>query len=54
MEGFRPAKGTLKVNVETLDELYFHYLNKSAFDQVILKVDVETFEPQVLEGAKKF
>tara|TARA_B100000085_G_C18562011_1_gene519961 strand:- start:4376 stop:5281 length:906 start_codon:yes stop_codon:yes gene_type:complete len=53
MEGFRPAKGTLKVNVETLDELYFHYLNNSAFDQVILKVDVETFEPQVLEGAKK-
>ncbi len=53
LEGFRPTKETLKVKVNTLDELYFQYLKESAFDRMILKIDVETFEPQVLEGASR-
>jgi FkbM family methyltransferase len=53
LEGFRPSKETLEVNINTLDELYFQYLSDSAFDRVILKIDVETYEPQVLEGASR-
>ena len=52
MEGFRPSKDVIQVRVNTLDNLYLDYLSKAQFDQVILKIDVETHEPEVLEGAQ--
>ena len=52
MEGFRPSKDVIQVQVNTLDNLYLDYLSKAQFDQVILKIDVETHEPEVLEGAQ--
>ncbi len=53
MEGFRPSKEVIQVQVNTLDNLYLNYLSTAQHDQVIIKIDVETHEPEVLEGAQK-
>lgn len=51
--GFRRAKGTVPVEVATLDSLYLEELAGRAFSRVVIKVDVESHEVEALEGARE-
>lgn len=48
VEGFKRSTGTIAVPVETLDS----YVRRSGFVPDVIKIDVETFEPDVIAGAR--
>lgn len=53
IEGFRTHKNVLRINTRTLDSLYFDTIKQKEYGKVIILVDVESAEPQVLQGAIK-
>lgn len=48
VEGFREATGTVDVAVSTLDD----YVSESGLVPTIVKMDAETFEPEILAGGR--
>ena len=52
VKGFRTAKEVIPVQVDTLDSLYLAHLK--GFAEVVLVIDVETAEPAVLGGGRRF
>jgi FkbM family methyltransferase len=49
VEGFKTSVGTIEVAVTTLDE----YAERTRLVPDIVKIDAETFEPQILAGSRK-
>jgi FkbM family methyltransferase len=48
VEGFKPNVGSVDVDVETLDG----YVRRSGLVPSIVKIDAETFEPEILAGGR--
>jgi FkbM family methyltransferase len=48
-EGFKESKGTIDVPVETMDD----FVARRQVTPDIIKIDAETFEPQILAGGHK-
>ena len=46
--GFKPSVGSVDVEVATLDD----YVSASGTDPCVVKIDTETFEPAVINGAR--
>jgi len=49
VEGFKESVGTIEVDVRTLDD----YVNESCLIPDIIKIDAETFEPDILAGSRE-
>ncbi len=51
---FRKNKGVIEVKTSTIDNLYYNVTQDFSRCNVVLMIDVETYEPQVLRGALEF